>query len=136
MSQTQLSFEFQNSPDYNLNPFQDPCVLAAQDLDESSNDDNGRKTDFVTLDLQDNTETAGKMSTVSDLAAREAALEKKENELKKREAALENKEDFANEKELNWPHPQYLKLCHHDIEGDVPEDKQSLVSMGYTAWKC
>ncbi len=83
--------------------------------------------------------------TVSDRGAsieeRERQIRAKELELEQRERDVQNRSaiggtavSMENEKSPNWPHPRF-GYVHHDIEGEILEQNQRLVRIGYLCWR-
>jgi len=67
----------------------------------------------------------------SNLARREADVARREAEVARREGLVASGRVAISNK--NWP-SRCLRLVHHDINGDVPADRRSLVKMAYFTW--
>ncbi|QDZ21866.1 secretory carrier-associated membrane protein [Chloropicon primus] len=68
-----------------------------------------------------------------ELARREKELQEREAALKAREQEQNRREGIAD-KAPNWP--KFHPLIRHDIQNDIPADRQSFVRYGFICWLC
>lgn len=64
------------------------------------------------------------------MARREAELNKREAEVRRMEMELANSPGAKNNK--NWP--RFCPVAHHDIAGEIPADKQSMIRSAYWSY--
>jgi len=128
-----------------VNPFDDQnlgnkqaAVLEIDDRQDNPFHDSGLSNNINSNNLSGSINAATSAAT-ADIKARQAELDRKEQDLRRREAQLNNGGSHI-QREKNWPPlPAWLpvKPCmYHDIEMEIPQEFQSTVRKMYKVWMC